>query len=342
MYYHEDSSFETKTTIKRIFEKMEGVEDWLEQIAEIAKKADRFGSHEGHAAGTEQRERAILRDNLDFVLDFFAHRVASIALERAETTRCTDLLLDQAGAKKGDGSAFLRLMRHYFELDETGPHPGDVDCEDSLIGDFVWETYERVLQLDELARKYPQLVRFSARKMHGWPMIVSHHLDVSRDFKELFARLDIGGDYPLDVSPRKKRGSETPLLRYLEPMIRSFHVCREVLLGWEKNEWPEEDIASRLPAWWVNWPEVLPGPEVLKILRRLSSLPPMTKQSAARWSREIIVPIIMLEDARDRDTCEIPALLSIWRHRGVKGRGTFKSHLLSAVTSTIRRYSKRA
>ena len=76
------------------------------------------------------------------------------------------------------------------------------------------------------------------------------------------------------------------------------------------------------------------------ILNRAKSLPPLTKETARIWSQKIIVPLIMLEDAGTRETCEITALRNIWQHQSVKSRATFRSRLHSAVTDTLKRFGR--
>jgi hypothetical protein len=176
--------------------------------------------------------------------------------------------------------------------------------------------------------------------MHGWPMIVSHHLDNRVEFEELAKKLQIGRDYPMDVSPRKKRGAETKLLRYLDILIFKLNDCRENLIYREAKKWDRAEINQRMGELWSEYPDPPPGDEIVKILLKLSGCPPLTKGTAKQWAREIVVPVIMVEDAGDKDTCKIAALKSIWRHRGVKSRATFRSHLLSAVSSTLQRFAR--
>lgn len=115
-------------------------------------------------------------------------------------------------------------MRREMELfPETAGDPGPETFPDS----FAWDTYLRVSALAGLAEEFPKHLQHSARQMHGWPMIVSHHIDGRAEFERVAGRLELGADYPLNVAPRKKRGTETPLLRYLEPHVWRLHILRE-------------------------------------------------------------------------------------------------------------------
>lgn len=126
-------------------------------------------------------------------------------------------------------------------------------------------------------------------------MIVSHHLDGRAEFARVAERLELGVDYPLNVAPRKKRGTETPLLRYLEPHVWRLHVLREILI--ESAETRQgEDFVQRIYGFWWEFPDPRPEPEILPILQQLPALPPLTQTTAREWSRKVIVPLIMLED----------------------------------------------
>ena len=101
-----------------------------------------------------------------------------------------------------------------------------------------------------------------------------------------------------------------------------------------------EDFVQRIYGFWWEFPDPKPEPEILPILQRLPELPPLTQNTAREWSRKVIVPLIMLEDAGTPETCETPALRNIWRHRSVKSRATFQSRLHSAVTDTLQRFGR--
>jgi hypothetical protein len=205
---------------------------------------------------------------------------------------------------------------------------------------FAWDVYERVSALSELASQFPKQIQCSAREMHGWPMIVSHHLDFRHEFERLAELLEVGAEYPLDVGPRQRRGSETRLLRYLDPLVYRLHVLRKVLIETEQTR-GHEDFKGRLsPIWW-DYLDKPPTPEVVAILKEVPALPPLTQKEACKWSSEVIVPIIMAEDAGTAETCKIQALRSIWNHKSVKSRATFQSHLHSAVTDTLQRFARR-
>jgi hypothetical protein len=230
-------------------------------------------------------------------------------------------------------------MRRYHALfgDETDKE-GEVVPE-TFPDMFAWDTYLRASALTELAEQYPKHIRHSARQMHGWPMIVSHHLDGTHEFQRMAKLLELGADYPLAVGPRKRRGTDTPLLRYLEPVVWRLHVLRKVLIETEKTR-GHEDFKGRLrPSWW-DFPEKPPTPEIVEILKIVPKLPALTRKTARVWSIKVIVPIILAEDAGTPETCNIPALHNIWRHRSVKSRGTFQSRLHSAVTDTLQRFGR--
>jgi hypothetical protein len=328
-----------KFSAEIIAERFRTMERWAKEAFDFARALDWLGDANQHPEGSEQRELAQVRDQVDWDLNDCCRHFAVLRRVRAETTRFHDLLCDVVVERMGDGPDALRLMRRYHALfgDETGKD-GEVVPE-TFPDTFAWDTYLRVSALAEQAEQYPKHIRHSARAMHGWPMIVSHHLDGTHEFRRLAELLELGADYPLAVGPRKRRGTETPLLHYLEPLVWRLHVLRKVLIETEKTR-GHEDFTRRLkPIWW-DFMDTPPTPEVVAILKGVPSLPPLMQKTALEWSRKVIVPIILTEDAGTQETCEIPSLRNIWRHRSVKSRATFRSRLHSAVTDTLQRFGR--
>jgi hypothetical protein len=328
-----------KFSAKIIAERFQMAQKWAEEAFDFACALDWLGDALQHPEGSEERELAQVRDQVDDAMNRCCRHLGSYRNARAETSRWEDLLIDTVGQRMGDGMDALRLMRRYHALSGDGTEPnGDVPPE-TFPDMFVWDTYARVSALAELVEKYPKHIRHSAREMHGWPMIISHHLDCRQEFERTAQTLEIGADYPLAVGPRKRRGTETPMLRYLEPRVWRLHTLRKVLIETEKTR-GHEDFARRLyPFWWEHG-EDPPTPEVVAILKGVPALPPLTQKTAREWSRKVIVPIILTEDVGTRETCKVPALRNIWRHKSVKSQATFRSRLHSAVTDTLQRFGR--
>lgn len=322
-----------------IQERLKTASSAVKFAAAFAQEFDWLGDAAAQPKGSEQRALAEVRDAVDRALGFFLVEVMGAAHNRARNSRNVDLLSFVSGYLRGDGAEALSLMERIHELfgDESGPD-GGVSPE-TFPDSFAWDTYLRVSALAGLVEKYPKHLRHGARQMHGWPMIVSHHLDCRAEFERIAERLEVGAAYPLDVGPRKKRGVETALFRYLEPMVFRLHVLRGALLESAETR-GGEDFVRRIYYFWWQHPEPEPGPEEMAILQRLPSLPPLTQETAREWSREVIVPLILLEGAGTRETCKEPALRKIWQHRSVKSRATFQSRLHSAVTDTLQRFGR--
>ena len=188
------TAFSSDSTKQRLRE----LARFVEQVTNLAQALDAHGAEEDHPEGSEERALARMRDELDLAVCHLLRNVRLSARMRAETTRCSDLLINMALAEMGDGDEALHLMRRYHELhgDETFEN-GEIPSE-TLPSSFAWDTYLRVSALPELAEKYPRHLQHSARNMHGWPMIVSHHLDCLPEFRETAQKLHLGADYPLD------------------------------------------------------------------------------------------------------------------------------------------------
>lgn len=313
--------------------------EWMEQACGFARELDWLGLPDGHAEGSDERALAKVRDTVDRYLTRTLGTLTALIRARAVTTNSLDLLVDTLMRRTGDGADALRLMRRYYALhgDECGPDGGV--APESCPSFFLREAYLRVSELPELFAKFPRHLEDTAQMMHGWPMVVSHHLDHRAEFERVAARLELGAEYPLDVRPRKRRGAETPLLRYLEPKVWQLHVLRQVLKETEATCGQKEFVERIYGNWW-ELPDPEPAPEVVAVLKRLPALPPLSQKTAREWSLKVIVPLILLEDAEDRETCTVEALQNIWRHRAVKSRATFKSRLHSAVTDTLQRFGR--
>ena len=328
-----------KLSIEVIKERRRTMEHWVKEACGFARELDWLGLPERHAEGSDERALAEVRDTVDLYLTRTLGTLMANIQVRALTTHSSDLLVDTLMRRTGDGADALRLMRRYYALHGDECEPDGEPCAESFPSMFLWDTYLRVSELPDLFAQYPKHLRDSARQMHGWPMIVSHHLDHRAEFEMVAEELELGTEYPLDVRPRKRRGAETPLLRHLEPMVWRLHVLHGTLLSTEARD-GQKDFCERLKwSWWDPF-DPKPSPEVQAILKQLTALPPLNQKTAGEWSRKVIVPLIMHDDAKDRETCTVEALQNIWRHRAVKSRATFKSRLHSAVTDTLKRFAR--
>jgi hypothetical protein len=169
-------------------------------------------------------------------------------------------------------------------------------------------------------------------------MLVHRHTDNRRRFRELAARLELGADYPLDASEGARFRPDTPMVRYLDLLVYRVNAVRTYVIGREFESVEVEN--ERIDRSWWDWPADDTSDEVLEILRGLRQMPPLTKATAHTWTEKILVPLILATDARVPAHCAEPVLQRIWKQKGVKSRGTFKSRLLAAVSATLRRLAR--
>jgi hypothetical protein len=248
------------------------------------------------------------------------------------------LICDATFHAIGNGAEAAQMIRRYHK-----EFPDDVDNSDAPEGfpdQFAWDTYQRVEALDKLADEFPNHVRTAARQMHGWPMLVHRHTNNNTRFKELVERLELGVEYPLDASEGARFRPNTPLVRYLDPLICQIHYVQR-MTSYSTHETEEKERES-LGFWWRDVQDEQPSDEVVAALRAVPQLPPLTKATAAQWAEKAIVPLILVTDARDYTNCTEPVLQKIAKQKGVKSRATFKSRLLAAVTATLRRLARPA
>jgi hypothetical protein len=171
-------------------------------------------------------------------------------------------------------------------------------------------------------------------------MLAHRHTQNRKRFQQLATRLELGVDYPLDASEGARFRPDTPLVRYLDPLVCKINYVHSFICG-KTYESPEKERED-LRIWWSDGLDHRAGDEVVEALRNVPQLPSLTKVTVAEWAEKAVVPVILVTDARDWKNCDEPALRRIAKQTGVKSRATFKSRLLSAVSSTLRRLARPA
>jgi len=275
-------------------------------------------------------------DQFDLSIGFILRTLNTLLWFRGEVTKDVDFLCEAISYDTKAGGRMARMIRHFCQS-----HPEEIaDEEGGFISDFAWDVYQRVVELDKLADEFPKQVGWAARQMNAWPVLMHRHTNNRRRFEQLAKRLELGAEYPLDASEGARFRPDTPMVRYLDPLIHRLHSFVWDCAYLENSESPEAD--KWMAREWSKWPEELPEEDVLQILRLVGQLPPLTKATAVQWAEKAIVPLILATDARDWKNCTEPVLQKIAKQKGVKSRATFKSRLLSAVSATLRRLARPA
>ena len=94
---------------------------------------------------------------------------------------------------------------------------------EAFPGRFAWDVYQRVEALDKLADEFPDHVRTAARRCTPGRCSCTG-IRTMRRFQELANRLELGVDYPTDASEGARFRPDTPLVRYLEPLIYRLNI----------------------------------------------------------------------------------------------------------------------
>jgi hypothetical protein len=137
-----------------------------------------------------------------FILRNLNHQISF----RGEVTKDSDFLCEVLYADIHAGNRIAGMVRRYQQL-----HPEEADDEEGgCTGDFAWDVYQRVMELDQLADEFPKQIRDAARHMHGWPMLTHRHTNNRRRFQQLAKRLELGVEYPLDASEGARFRPDTP------------------------------------------------------------------------------------------------------------------------------------
>jgi hypothetical protein len=312
----------------------------LKQIEEAAMYFHRPLFQKKITDPAKQAEYERILEQLDFALALILRQLPHLARFRARYTKCSDLMCDVIGGMTHGSDAPQLIRRWQKEFDENARDEDGSVAAESFPDAFAWETYLCVEALDKLADEFPEHVKTAARHMHGWPMLVHRHTNNRRRFEQLAKRLELGREYPLDATEGARFRPDTPMVRYLDPLICKINYVRNVMQN--ANYQSAEEEKESLRSWWFEGMDERPGDDLVEALRVVPQLPPLNKSTVPQWVEKAVIPIIMLTDARDWKSCEQPALQKIAKQASVKSRATFKSRLLAAVTSTLRRLARPA
>ncbi len=286
-------------------------------------------------------EREMILEQLDLALAFIVRELGSLARFRAEVTKSDDLLYEATMMAIGDGVAAARLIRYGEKnFPDLNRLPDGSPDEVNLPNSFAGDVYQRALALDRMADDFPEHIRRSVRSMPAWPMLAHPRANHSRRFEQIARRFELGVDCPTEAGEDARCRPETPMVRYLDPLVNRLHQLWRNTESRKYKSGAKEKV-SLFHHWWV-WPEELPGDEVLEILRAARRLPPLTRVTAVQWAETAIVPLILATDARDWKNCDEPALRTIARQRNVKSQAAFKDRLLALVADTLSRLARPA
>jgi hypothetical protein len=278
-------------------------------------------------------------DQVDFAHAQVLHTQLHPLRRRGRVTANLEFLGCAIELAIGQGADAARLIRRYQKLNPEPPREADGSpSPGSLPEEFARDAGRRVAALESLGDDFPGELRHAAREMPAWPVLLSRSGRPRRQFLALAQHLELGRDYPTDTSADAHSGSDTPLAKYLDPLIYRLHVACGEIEGLEFKSLREEQHWLYL-TWWT-WPEDRPSAEVLAVIHAAQELPPLTKATAAQWAGVALVPLILATDARDHTQCTEPALQAIARQRAARSPAGFKRRLLSAVTATVRRLAR--
>ena len=189
--------------------------------------------------------------------------------------------------------------------------------------------------LDRLADQFPNHLRPVARQMNAWPILRHRHTSSAVRFNVLAERLELGADYPLDTRRSARFRPDSPMVQYLDHLVPRLGLVRS-LARQHKTDDEKEWIH-----WWNIDHAIQEGDEeayskIAGVLRLLRNMPMLTKANATAWATRVVVPIILLTDAKGSGPYTNKALEQIRRQRDLKSRAMFESRLESKVAKTLR------
>jgi len=226
------------------------------------------------------------------------------------------------------------------QIQPDGSKPPTLEAAEKL----VLETVRLVGRLAELSVRFPELLNVLARQMPAWPVMHFKREGVGGDFWHVRRHLQLAEEYPLDTSHGARWHPSSATGQYLSRWVDRIHCFRLDTVRAQQGTKPVSRASTM--ALFNGSP---PGgrrqlrSEQESLLQVVIRMPPLTKATSNEWSRQVLVPLIMLWDAgSDEASCKEPALKAIWRQKGVKSRATFKSRLLTKVRQTLRSLARPA
>jgi hypothetical protein len=310
-------------------------------LQEIADVAARTTSRLRRADPREQRpeDRKILEE-VDVALVVILRNLTDLVRRRAAVTECRDLLCEVLGGWLAvDGDKVAGLIRRYEAMaPDEGRAPDGSLAPDSLPDWFARDVYERVQALEELAEELPDHIRTGAQLLPAWPMLGYRHTERRRRLAEVAARMDLGSACSFNTTAGASYDPDDPLTRYLMRMVRKLESMRAEL-GAETFETLAQERCMLEMVGYVL-PDTVPAEAAAAALRLARQLPYLNTETAAAWTAQVIVPLIIATDARDYRHCADAGLRALAQESEVVDEATFQRRLHEAVGERLARLAR--
>ena len=305
----------------------------VEAISEMAAQARAIATH----AKREDWQKAAARvqEQVDFALALILRVLIPTAKALVRSSKNPDLLCETIHILIGNGHEAADQIERYQKIipDEGLNEDGSVEPE-SFPDYFAWDAYSRISALEKMIDILPKHIGTAAKQMNAWPMLRYCHNDRKKKFEQIVKTLELGADYPLDVSKRSAWRPDTPMVQYLDILVCRLSAYRS--MGIARKKWETKDVknAERI---FIEPSQKLMSEDAVEAVRAgLSSIKKLTKDTAELWANVAIVPYIMATDAKTPVLCSEPALKAIWKQRGVKSAAIFESRLTPLVVRTLK------
>lgn len=275
-------------------------------------------------------QAATVLKGLDLFITQLKLNVDYLAVVRAVRSEDSLLALDMAFDAAGNPEAAWYLTERYFKLE---PEEEAEEATDGLYARLIDSACAAVSVLERLEQRAPRIVREVAKYYDRWPVLRRRS---DKGVQQSPAGETLGERYPLNATAVVHSVRRDSLRCYLEP--RLVWLLRHGLPDGSgpvaRRKEVEDAMALRGCPWFLRL-RVAP-PAAVKLLVE-ADLPPLCRDTADQWARELVVPFIMATDAAGLPELTVPALQAIWKQGRVKSEKTFRSRLLDAVRKELPR-----
>ena len=130
---------------------------------------------------------------LDEIIAKIVPQFIALLNHRAPNSTNFDLLRLAMSTANGNGDDAVKYIRRFEKIfPDADKEDDNIVGDENPVGDFAWEIYSRLFDMNALADEFPAHMRTVAVQMNAWPMLQFPGRDNRERFEEIAARFDLG------------------------------------------------------------------------------------------------------------------------------------------------------
>ena len=164
---------------------------------------------------------------LDEIIAKIVPQFIALLNHRAPNSTNFDLLRLAMSTANGNGDDAVKYIRRFEKIfPDADKEDDNIVGDENPVGDFAWEIYSRLFDMNALADEFPAHMRTVAVQMNAWPMLQFPGRDNRERFEEIAARFDLGSACPPDSeesntpSSTEARAAQPPEPQFIEEPLQ--------------------------------------------------------------------------------------------------------------------------